>query len=284
VSPSGAHTASVITVSLTATNSQTEHAALQNIISSFHTALLSASPAIENVDKGIMIDPIRIHLTLGVMTLKEGSEKTVESALSLLRSLKPQLEELTKEGAVQIPLKRMGVFERGRNKEAGVLWVAPKEDEPNIDVKRLHQISSRCSFRDAYVSKHNKCRLDIHFLQKRRLYHGYERSPGESSRISLLSFVETFSQLHVTIMNTTFRRPRPKFFQGFSLSSILACAEAMKAFNYVPTETLQNEGRESSVDIDLGEWSVSQVQLCIMGSKGPRGEYVSCGGIPLRKT
>lgn len=33
--------------------------------------------------------------------------------------------------------------------------------------------------------------------------------------------------------------------------------------------------------IDLGEYDVDEVQICLMGSSGAEGEYVSVGGIRL---
>lgn len=35
------------------------------------------------------------------------------------------------------------------------------------------------------------------------------------------------------------------------------------------------------LDIDLGTVKVNEVQLWVMGSRGPNNEYVNCGGIVL---
>ncbi len=35
------------------------------------------------------------------------------------------------------------------------------------------------------------------------------------------------------------------------------------------------------LDIDLGTYTVDEVQLWVMGSHGPRNQYVSCGGVRL---
>lgn len=38
---------------------------------------------------------------------------------------------------------------------------------------------------------------------------------------------------------------------------------------------------DRSISVTLGTWGIGEVQLGKMGSKGPRGEYVSEGGIEL---
>lgn len=213
-----------------------------------------------------MIDPIRIHLTLGVMALQERSEKTVASALALLESLKPRLEDLIQGTIVQVPLQRMGVFERGPKgkREAGVLWVAPKEERLDSDVQRLHAITRTSVQPSSRATAYLVLGL-VHSTFKRAGYITDTRDP----------------ELHMTIMNTTFKRPRPKVFQGFSFSSIVCCSEAMRVFHHVPAEAVNFEGREASVNVELGTWSIPEIQLCIMGSKGPRGEYISCGSVKL---
>jgi hypothetical protein len=39
--------------------------------------------------------------------------------------------------------------------------------------------------------------------------------------------------------------------------------------------------RQKSIPINLGEYRMGEVQLCIMGSRGPEGEYVSCGSVDI---
>ena len=38
----------------------------------------------------------------------------------------------------------------------------------------------------------------------------------------------------------------------------------------------------SAKEVDFGIWDVDEIQLCKMGSYGPQGEYVSCGGFLIR--
>jgi hypothetical protein len=33
--------------------------------------------------------------------------------------------------------------------------------------------------------------------------------------------------------------------------------------------------------VDFGTWDVDEIQVCKMGSYGPEGEYVRCGGCSL---
>lgn len=48
-----------------------------------------------------------------------------------------------------------------------------------------------------------------------------------------------------------------------------------------PTQrAAQNEHEHRT---DLGVYSVDEVQICLMGSSGPEGEYVSVGGIRLEE-
>ena len=40
-------------------------------------------------------------------------------------------------------------------------------------------------------------------------------------------------------------------------------------------------GSRKPVEVDLGEYTVDEIQVCKMGSWGPEGEYVSVGSITL---
>lgn len=39
--------------------------------------------------------------------------------------------------------------------------------------------------------------------------------------------------------------------------------------------------RRGPVKVNLGDWTVDEIQICEMGSWGPEGEYVRAGGISL---
>ena len=112
----------------------------------------------------IMVNPIRMHLTLGVMNLAQGIQdsastsatpdngtpKTVSAALELLQSLQSNLLELTKCSGVNVGLETMGAFPsrtKGRT-NAGVLWVGPDDrrssmlEEDQLDWDRLWSVCS----------------------------------------------------------------------------------------------------------------------------------------------
>lgn len=86
-----------------------------------------------------------------------------------------------------------------------------------------------------------------------------------------------FHQLHCTILNTTYRRPRtrgPR--EGFSYGSLLASA----ATQAILLERDEADWRQP-VKMDFGAWHIDEIQICKMGSYGPEGEYERCGGLLL---
>ena len=88
------------------------------------------SSLVEGLDSSILIDPRRLHMTLGVMALEQDDDsvditkapetttaqlrfpkKTVSSALYLLNSLKPRISEILQFGkGVKVPLEIMHVL------------------------------------------------------------------------------------------------------------------------------------------------------------------------------
>ena len=139
-------------------HSQATDPTLRARLTAFGDALLAASPPIAGLDRSIVIDPRRVHLTLGVMRLEKEDaaasasskdaaasasskdaaasasskdanadppKKTTSTALALLRSLAPQLVEL---GPARVDLERLGVLKTQKGgREANVLWVGPRE-------------------------------------------------------------------------------------------------------------------------------------------------------------
>lgn len=87
-------------------------------------------------------------------------------------------------------------------------------------------------------------------------------------------------QLHCTVLNTIYRKPRGKR-TPFSYAGVLASP----AFQSIEVVTDANKGGQevgrargrSPISVDLGEWTVDEVQVCEMGSWGPEGEYVVAG-------
>jgi hypothetical protein len=88
------------------------------------------SSLVEGLDSSILIDPRRLHMTLGVMALEQDDDsvhpteapetttaqghlpkKTVSSALYLLNSLKPRISEILQfDKGIKVPLEIMHVF------------------------------------------------------------------------------------------------------------------------------------------------------------------------------
>jgi activating signal cointegrator complex subunit 1 len=107
--------------------------------------------AIEGLDRSILVDPRRLHFTIGVMTLSStgappqadapgtvhAQGKTLSGAIALLQSLGPEIDAITRE-PVMLSLEKMGVLKTKRE-QAGVLYVAPN-DEINEDTLKVTRI------------------------------------------------------------------------------------------------------------------------------------------------
>ena len=94
-------------------------------------------------------------------------------------------------------------------------------------------------------------------------------------------------QLHCTVLNTVYRKPRPPSGQRvpFSYTDILRASPALRLINAsasAPTPAPDTRALETRVlEVDCGEWAVDEIQICEMGSWGPEGEYVRVGGVRL---
>ncbi|KAG2139632.1 kinase A anchor protein [Suillus bovinus] len=215
------------------------HVQLQQSVKSFTDGLLNREPAFPGVDRGIVIAPRRLHLTLGVMTLENplvSSGRTLEDALALLSTLRTRIMELLDGHGLCIPLTEMNIMkpDRGNADNAHVLWLGPSMD--TSDAQRLKSVSE-------FV---NKAFCDAGFIQDRRPL-----------------------KLHCTILNTTYRKPR----QPFSYNAIMT-SPFIREFVRTP---LDSHNFRDPVKVEFGTWSVDEIQICKMGSYGPEGEYVSCG-------
>jgi hypothetical protein len=136
-------------------------------------------PPIPGLDKSIIVQPSRLHITLGVMALKEDSShsdgasresevqvtgttpenlsepqpdpppKTISEALTLLEGLRGKItEEMgTREGAssnsgtVMVPLNTMGALRTDKKQTAHVLWMGPKKSQATA---ALDRVSGEC--------------------------------------------------------------------------------------------------------------------------------------------
>lgn len=220
------------------------HVRLQESVKSFTDGLLNCKPVLPGVDRGIVIAPRRLHLTLGVMALEDslGSPgKTLANAQALLSSLRPRVMELLDGHGLRIPLTEMNITkpDRGDADNAHILWVGPSLDTE--DAQRLKIVSE-------FVSKAFR---DAGFIQERRPL-----------------------KLHCTILNTSHRKPHRR---PFSYNAMLA-SPVIREFVHTPLEA--HDFRDP-VKVEFGTWSVDEIQICKMGSYGPEGEYVSCGSCSL---
>ncbi|KAL1686243.1 hypothetical protein GGG16DRAFT_64647, partial [Schizophyllum commune] len=213
-------------------------------LTAFGDALLAASPPIAGLDRSIVIDPRRVHLTLGVMRLEKEDaaatacgdppppRRTVSAALALLRSLAPQLAAL---GPARVDLERLGVLKTQKGgREANVLWVGPREADDSLYA--IADLVHQTFRREGYVTETRPLKL------------------------------------HVTLLNTTHRK-KPRRRLAFSYTDVLQ-SEAVKLLGAVlPGPAKAGDAEVSLVFVP----EMHAVHLCEMGSHGPDNEYVSIG-------
>ncbi|KAL1755513.1 hypothetical protein FB107DRAFT_213436, partial [Schizophyllum commune] len=233
-------------------------------LTAFGDALLAASPPIAGLDRSIVIDPRRVHLTLGVMRLEKEDaaatacgkdanadppKKTTSTALALLRSLAPQLVEL---GPARVDLERLGVLKTQKGgREANVLWVGPRgEGEGEREAAGSGGGGAKPSSLHAIADLvHQTFRREGYITETRPL------------------------KLHVTLLNTTHRK-KPRRRLAFSYTDVLQ-SEAVKLL--APSAQAVFVVPRHPIPISLGSYGVRAVHLCEMGSHGPDNEYVSIG-------
>ncbi|KAF6759265.1 hypothetical protein DFP72DRAFT_151151 [Ephemerocybe angulata] len=233
------------------------HESLRNDIASFHSSLLAHDPPIQGLDKSIVIDPRRIHITLGVMALEKDIKETtppqqpasnggepleqagtpaeadeenapkltISSALALLESLKPQISTIltssgtTESKKVYVPLDVLDVFPPGSTEKANVLWVGPDHKKQKVSRNEEWKVLWRI------------CDL-IHTTFKSQNYITDARP----------------LKLHCTILNTSHRKPRRG--GGFSFKEVGETTEALESFGVNGIEisglNLDNEVKEGS--------------------------------------
>ncbi|KIJ59283.1 hypothetical protein HYDPIDRAFT_100984, partial [Hydnomerulius pinastri MD-312] len=231
------------------------HLSLQESVASFTGELLRSNPALPGFDRSIVIAPRRLHLTLGVMSLVDakssniapngGATKTLPEALSLLCSLGPRIMEMLSGIRLRVPLQMMDIMkpDRGNPDNAHVLWFGPSLDTE--DAQRLKKVGEMV----------NKVFVEAGFILERRPL-----------------------KLHCTILNTTYRKPKTRGQrQPFSYRSLLTSPVVQR---FILQPHAEPDFRRP-VKVDFGTWNVDEIQICKMGSYGPEGEYVSCGGLSL---
>ncbi|KAJ7828019.1 kinase A anchor protein [Mycena olivaceomarginata] len=212
------------------------------------------NPAIEGLDQSILVDPRRLHLTIGVMALSStesptqqsntsGPGKTVSEAIALLHSLGPEIDTITRE-PVPLTLDKMGVLKTQRQ-QAGVLYVGPSDEitEDAVKVGRIFDLVGQRFRQEGFVE--------------------------EAARPAVL---------HCTLINASHRKPR-RMPRTFSYREIFDRA-SVDASSPTTSEPPPASG-DRSIKVDFGSWAVSEIQLCRMGSHGPENEYISVGSLPV---
>ncbi|KAH7105204.1 kinase A anchor protein [Auriculariales sp. MPI-PUGE-AT-0066] len=250
---------------------------LRDRVSLFTNALLATEPVIAGLDMSVIIPPRRLHLTLGVLSLvkqqsqaKDSSQTTINAAVDLLHRLKSDLDRaVCPDGKVTVPLVAMDIMRSGKGKSTPhVLHIGPSELEGTA-LKRVTDV----------------------------VYHAFKTA-------GLLQDDRPL-KLHCTVVNTIYRKPRSKsripfdyasIRQSAAVASILEPQPATRQSLAAPPEDAQPEaaaaptsrkddGRrrlnKPELHIDLGVWTVDEVQLCEMGSHAEDGAYVCVGSVPL---
>ncbi|KAI6022018.1 hypothetical protein EDC04DRAFT_3117927 [Pisolithus marmoratus] len=180
--------------------------------------------------------------------------KTLQEALTLLFSLKPRIEELLSGSRFCVPLNRMNIMkpDGGDPDNAHVLWLGPSQDSE--DARRLERIGEMV----------NRTFREAGFISDRR-----------PLKVQSYLFGAFAIGLHCTVLNTIYRKPRPRGpRQPFSYRA-LVMSPAARPFFPAPANF------RDPIEVDFGTWNVEEIQLCRMGSYGRDGEYVSCGGLSL---
>ncbi|EKM59199.1 uncharacterized protein PHACADRAFT_191520 [Phanerochaete carnosa HHB-10118-sp] len=275
------------------------HADLRERVSAFTRSLLDSAPAIPGLDESVVISPRRLHITLGVMSLSDalpdalpsrsgpastqagesasGTPRTVAAALALLRELRPRVQALLAGAPLRVALRHVDIMrpDRGDPERAHVMWAGPSLDSE--DARHLKRVAE-------FVN-------------------------GEFRKAGLVVNERRPLKLHCTILNTVYRRPKPRGPRvPFSYTAVLSSPafEAIKVQNQgvaaeatvkeadisVPelteaaaevsvTAMQRRNDRRKSVEVGLGEYTIDEIQVCKMGSWGPEGEYVCVGSIAL---
>ena len=127
------------------------HPELRDAVSALTSSWLAHDPPIEGLDPTIVINPRRLHLTLGVMTLASSQpsqsnhdrdrdrETTVDlaGATTLLASLAPRIRAVLANNPLRIPLGRLAIMQPDPAR-AHVLYVDPDLRSP--DGRRLRAV------------------------------------------------------------------------------------------------------------------------------------------------
>ncbi|CAG8678283.1 12647_t:CDS:2, partial [Acaulospora colombiana] len=241
------------------------HNALQTRVLRFTRGLIDADPPIEGLDETIIIEPARLHITLGVMCLERSNDansadqegaKTVQQALELLTSLRSEVVEMVgatktsettgsaviKAEGLPVNLDTMGTLQRDKNDTAHVLWIGPEQSR-GPQRTTLEQVAAH----------------------------------------SVPDYIYSIVTLY-THQNISKKSPEigPAERYGFSERGIFE-SQAYKALDFATQKSPAPSNRApTSQRPNFGTWIVDEIQLCTMGSVDPdTGAYASVGGIKI---
>ncbi|KAH9165931.1 kinase A anchor protein [Lactarius sanguifluus] len=223
------------------------HGHLRSTVQALTASWLAHDPPIDGLDPSIVVQPRRLHLTLGVMTLAPSppsraavdpaAEKEPETecdlaaAARLLADLAPRIRGVLARAPLRVPLGRLAVMQPDPTR-AHVLYAEPDISSP--DGRRLRAVCEL--IRNAF--------MEAGFLAA-------DRRP---------------LKLHCTLLNTNYRRPM--------LGQRRAPGRVPFNFTAFPSAARDNS--------NLGMWTVDELQICEMGSWAPDGAYVRVAGCDLR--
>lgn len=125
------------------------HADLRSAVQELTTSWLAHDPPIDGLDPSIVVQPRRLHLTLGVMTLTTNQETDEEEkthdladAARLLAELAPRVRAVLERAPLRVPLGRLTVMQPDPTR-AHVLYAEP--DISSADGRRLRVVCGTCA-------------------------------------------------------------------------------------------------------------------------------------------
>ncbi|KAH9913462.1 kinase A anchor protein, partial [Epithele typhae] len=227
-------------------------------VTAFTDALLAASPTIPGLDQTVVMPARRLHFTLGVMSLNsQDSARTLAAAVALLQSVRPKILEVLRGKKLKVSLDRVDIMppERGDQERAHVMWFGPADTAGGETFRAVANLVHK-AFKDS----------------------GLLVDENRPLKVCDLVAETRKSLLHCTIVNTIYRKPRPKERIPFSYPSILASTALRARLANAGTSTSSQRG---PIAVDFGTWEVNELQICEMGSWGPEGEYVAAARVSL---
>ncbi|TFY81892.1 hypothetical protein EWM64_g2116 [Hericium alpestre] len=274
---------------------QGNHAGLRTALSDLSSSLLTASPPIPGLDTSIVIPPRRAHLTVGVMALPDAA--AIERALDVLQSLRSRVAEMLNGRQLSVGLECVDVMRLDPDGGAHVMFAGP--DMESAEAQRLWDVASmiQCEFIQSGLMPDERRPLKLHCTLLNTVYRRSRRRAGRIpfSYTDMLASA-AFRALAPPAVEVDAIAPTTEAV-AYAIRSlepvdadVLEQTEAAEADTTTPGADTTTTGADATirrpqntqpVRVDLGAWSLEEVQLCEMGSWGPEGEYVSVGAIDL---